>query len=85
MSRTEWVRDTLIDSGLSVEHADRVMAEVKAEHAAEINRLRAELAKARTAALTEAASKVDNLLADTPEYGKFVAEFLRGMAAGGDL
>lgn len=32
MSRSGWVRDTLIAAGYSVEDADRAMAEVKAEH-----------------------------------------------------
>lgn len=35
MSRAAWVRDTLISKGVSVEHADRVMAEVRAEHLTE--------------------------------------------------
>lgn len=43
-----------------------------------------ERAKHRTAVLREAADKVEGLLVETPEYGRFVAEFLRGMAAGAE-
>lgn len=37
----------------------------------------------RAEVLREAADTVESLLVETPEYGKFVAEFLRGMAAEG--
>lgn len=58
--RTGWVRDTLIAAGFSPEDVARVMAEVRAEQAAEIERLRAELAK-RT--------QVDGFPIDCPNCG----------------
>lgn len=36
----------------------------------------------RIEVLREAAEKVESLLVETPEYGTFVADFLRGMAGG---
>ena len=57
------------------------VAWVSGEPHAEATRL---IAAQRAAVLREAADKVEGLLVETPEYGQFVAEFLRGMAAGAE-